>query len=132
MANTVTFSVGGSGGGGSNIKSIQHVSFSLSRDKFSEIPDIWNAWFVTIPLENVINPDKSIIITPHTICGCGTSTDVSGTKIWVYRVVLSSIESNSITLNCIIDDSGYASKDPITEITWEDYINNTIQIIEFE
>ena len=113
MANTVTFSVGGSGGGGSNIKSIQHVSFSLSRDKFSEIPGIWNAWFVTIPLENVISPDKSIIISPHTICGCGTSTGVSGTKIWVYRVVLSSIESNSITLNFINDDRCYASKEQI-------------------
>lgn len=132
MANTVTFSLGGSGGGGSKIKSIQHVSFSLSRDKFSEITPYVDAWFVTIPLENVINPDKSIIISPHTICGCGTSTNTSGTKLWVYKVVLSSIESNSITLNCITDDSGYTSKDPITEITWEDYVNNTIQIIEFE
>lgn len=131
MANTVTFSVGGSGGGGSNIKSVQRVPFSLSSDKFSEKGS--DVWELTLPLEHVINPDKSIVIVPPIIHGYGNLiNDVTLYHVFSYYTTLTSIENDSITISCVYTSYSPSDRDPITEITWEDYINNTIQIIEFE
>ena len=131
MANTVTFSVGGSGGGGSNIKSIQHVSFSLSSDKFSEKDS--DVWELTLPLEHVINPDKSIVIVPPTIHGYGGLIDaVTVYPVFSYYTTLTSIENDSITISCVYTSYSASNRDPITEIRWTDNIINTIQIIEFE
>ena len=131
MANTVTFSVGGSGGGGSNIKSIQHVSFSLSSDKFSEKDS--DVWELTLPLEHVINPDKSIVIVPPIIHGYGSHIDaVIVYPVFSYYTTLTSIENDSITISCVYTTHSTSDRDPITKISWTDNIINTIQIIEFE
>ena len=131
MANTVTFSVGGSGGGGSNIKSIQRVSFSLSSDKFSEKDD--DVWELTLPLEHVINPDKSIVIVPPIIHGYGGLIGtVTVYPVFSYYTTLTSIENDSITISCVYTSYSASNRDPITEISWTDNIINTIQIIEFE
>ena len=131
MANTVTFSVGGSGGGGSKIKSIQHVSFSLSSDKFSEKSPV--VWELTLPLEHVINPDKSIVIVPPIIHGDGTLIGaVTVYHVFSYYTTLTSIENDSITISCVYTSYSASNRDPITEISWTDNIINTIQIIEFE
>ena len=131
MANTVTFSVGGSGGGGSKIKSIQHVSFSLSSDKFSEKSSV--VWELTLPLEHVINPDKSIVMVPPFIHGYGTIRG-AGSRHYAfsYRTALSSIENDSITISCLYATGDLAGRDPIDEINWIEDVINTIQIIEFE
>lgn len=131
MANTVTFSVGGSGGGGSNIKSIQHVSFSLSSDKFSEKDS--DVWELTLPLEHVINPDKSIVIVPPIIHGYGNLIGtVTVYPVFSYYTTLTSIENDSITISCVYTTHSTSDRDPITKISWTDNIINTIQIIEFE
>ena len=131
MANTVTFSVGGSGGGGSKIKSIQHVSFSLSSDKFSEKSS--GVWELTLPLEHVINPDKSIVMVPPFIHGHGTIRGSGSTRYaFSYRTALSSIENDSITISCLYVMDDFAVRDPIDEIDWIEDVINTIQIIEFE
>ena len=131
MANTVTFSVGGSGGGGSKIKSIQHVSFSLSSDKFSEKSSA--VWELTLPLEHVINPDKSIVMVPPFIHGHGTIRGAGSTPhAFSYRTALSSIENDSITISCLYVMDDFAVRDPIDEIDWIEDVINTIQIIEFE
>ena len=131
MANTVTFSVGGSGGGGSKIKSIQHVSFSLSSDKFSEKSSV--VWELTLPLEHVINPDKSIVMVPPVIHGHGTLRGSGSTRCaFSYRTALSSIENDSITISCLYVTGDLAVRDPIDEINWIEDVINTIQIIEFE
>ena len=131
MANTVTFSVGGSGGGGSNIKSVQRVPFSLSSDKFSEKSS--DVWELTLPLEHVINPDKSIVIVPPIIHGHGNLIG-AGTAypVFSYYTTLTSIKNDSITISCVYTSYGDSDCDPITEISWTDIIINTIQIIEFE
>ena len=131
MANTVTFSVGGSGGGGSNIKSIQRVPFSLSSDKFSEKDS--DVWELTLPLEHVINPDKSIVIVPPIIHGYGSLINaVTVYPVFSYYTTLTSIENDSITISCVHTSYSTSDRDPITEIRWTDNIINTIQIIEFE
>ena len=132
MANTVTFSVGGSGGG-SKIKSIQHVSFSLSSDKFSEKSSV--VWELTLPLEHVINPDKSIVMVPPVIHGHGTlrsSGSGSSRRAFSYRTALSSIENDSITISCLYVTHDGILRDPIDAIDWVEDVINTIQIIEFE
>ena len=131
MANTVTFSVGGSGGGGSNIKSVQRVPFSLSSDKFSEKSS--DVWELTLPLEHVINPDKSIVIVPPIIHGHGNLIGaVTVYHVFSYYTTLTSIENDSITISCVYTSYSASNRDPITEISWTDNIINTIQIIEFE
>lgn len=131
MANTVTFSVGGSGGGGSKIKSIQHVSFSLSSDKFSEKSSV--VWELTLPLEHVINPDKSIVMVPPVIHGHGTLRDSGSTRrAFSYRTALSSIENDSITISCLYVTYNGVLRDPINDINWVEDVINTIQVIEFE
>ena len=131
MANTVTFSVGGSGGGGSNIKSVQRVPFSLSSDKFSEKDS--DVWELTLPLEHVINPDKSIVIVPPIIHGYGHHIDnVIVYPVFSYYTTLTSIENDSITISCVYTSYNTYDRDPITKIRWTDTIINTIQIIEFE
>lgn len=131
MANTVTFSVGGSGGGGSNIKSVQRVPFSLSSDKFSEKGS--DVWELTLPLEHVINPDKSIVIVPPIIHGNGNLIGaVTVYHVFSYYTTLTSIENDSITISCVYTSYSASNRDPITEISWTDNIINTIQIIEFE
>lgn len=131
MANTVTFSVGGSGGGGSNIKSVQRVPFSLSSDKFSEKGS--DVWELTLPLEHVINPDKSIVIVPPIIHGHGNLIgSVTVYHVFSYYTTLTSIENDSITISCVYTSYSASNRDPITEISWTDNIINTIQIIEFE
>lgn len=131
MANTVTFSVGGSGGGGSNIKSVQRVPFSLSSDKFSEKGS--DVWELTLPLEHVINPDKSIVIVPPIIHGHGNNIgSVTVYHVFSYYTTLTSIENDSITISCVYTSYSASNHDPITEISWTDNIINTIQVIEFE
>ena len=131
MANTVTFSVGGSGGGGSKIKSIQHVSFSLSSDKFSEKSSV--VWELTLPLEHVINPDKSIVMVPPVIHGHGTLRASGSTRRdFSYRTALSSIENDSITISCLYVTYNGVWRDPINDINWVEDVINTIQVIEFE
>ena len=132
MANTVTFSVGGSGGG-LGIKSIHNVSFTLDGDKFRYIDDTDNLFGLTIPLENTINPDKSIVIVPPTVLGYG---NIPGTfpknRQWLYHTALHDIGSDSITLVCFDASENAIGRDPVDEIRWTDYSVNTIQIIEFE
>ena len=131
MANTVTFSVGGSGGGGSKIKSIQHVSLSLSSDKFSEKSS--GVWELTLPLEHVINPDKSIVMVPPVIHGHGILRGSGSTlRAFSYRTALSSIENDSITISCLYVTYTGELRDPIDDIQWSEDVINTIQIIEFE
>ena len=131
MANTVTFSVGGSGGGGSKIKSIQHVSFSLSSDKFSEKSSV--VWELTLPLEHVINPDKSIVMVPPVIHGHRTLRAPRSTRRdFSYRTALSSIENDSITISCLYVTYNGVWRDPINDINWVEDVINTIQVIEFE
>lgn len=132
MANTVTFSVGGTGGG-LGIKSIHNVSFTLDGDKFRYIDDAGVLLGLTISLENTINPDKSIVIVPPTVQGYGNIPGVfPKNRQWLYYTALHDIGSDSITLVCFDASENASGRDPVDEIRWTDYSVNTIQIIEFE
>ena len=132
MANTVTFSVGGTGGG-LGIKSIHNVSFTLNGDKFRYIDDAGALLGLTISLENTINPDKSIVIVPPTVQGYGNIPGVMpDNRQWLYHTALHDIGSDSITLVCFAASENAHGRDPVDEIRWTDYSVNTIQIIEFE
>ena len=129
MANTVTFSVGGSGGGGV-IKSIQHIVFrvddrqvidgfgtgtsSVSTQKFYQI---------SVNLDHAVDPDKTIVIYPQNIYIPGDAQPSSGE--WValmeYVIILSKITENSIKF--VIEGSIEMGELPPDQI---------IQVIEFE
>ena len=129
MANTVTFSVGGSGGGGV-IKSIQHIVFrvddrqvidgfgtgtsSVSTQKFYQI---------SVNLDHAVDPDKTIVIYPQNIYIPGGAQPSSGE--WValieYVIILSKITENSIKF--VIEGSIKMGELPPDQI---------IQVIEFE
>ena len=132
MANTVTFSIGGTGGG-LGIKSIHNVSFTLDGDKFRYIDGAGVLFGLTISLENTINPDKSLVIVPPTVQGYGNVPGViTENRQWLYYTALHDIGSDSITLVCFDASENPRGRDPVDDISWTDNIINTIQIIEFE
>lgn len=126
MANTVTFSVGGFGGGGV-IKSIQHIPFHVDDyqmiDGFCSGPYSNNVRFyqISINLDHAVDPDKTIVIYPQNIYMVG-NPDASGyTSLVDAVIVLSKITENSIKFMKMghVDDSNNLP-------------DQIIQVIEFE
>ena len=128
MANTVTFSVGGSGGGGV-IKSIQYIVFrvddyqvidgfgtgtsSVSMQKFYQI---------SVNLDHAVNPDKTIVIYPQNIYIPGGVQPSSGAWVALIEnvIILSKITENSIKF---VNEGG---------IDMCELPDQIIQVIEFE
>ena len=126
MANTVTFSVGGFGGGGV-IKSIQHIPFRV--DDYQRIDGFClgspsnNVRFyqISINLDHAVDPDKTIVIYPQNIYMVD-NPDASGyTSLENAVIVLSKITENSIKFMKMgsVDDSNNLP-------------DQIIQVIEFE
>lgn len=129
MANTVTFSVGGSGGGGV-IKSIQHIVF---RADDSQVIDGFGTgtssasmkkfYQISVNLDHAVDPDKTIVIYPQNIYIPGGAQPSSGAWVALTEdvIILSKITANSIKFMKMgsVDDS-YNLPDQI------------IQVIEFE
>ena len=126
MANTVTFSVGGFGGGGV-IKSIQHIPFRV--DDYQRIDGFClgspsnNVRFyqISINLDHAVDPDKTIVIYPQNIYMVN-NPDASGyTSLENAVIVLSKITENSIKFMKMgsVDDSNNLP-------------DQIIQVIEFE
>lgn len=126
MANTVTFSVGGFGGGGV-IKSIQHIPFRV--DDYQRIDGFClgspsnNVRFyqISINLDHAVDPDKTIVIYPQNIYMVD-NPDASGyTSLEAAVIVLSKITENSIKFMKMssVDDSNILP-------------DQIIQVIEFE
>ena len=126
MANTVTFSVGGFGGGGV-IKSIQHIPFRV--DDYQRIDGFClgspsnNVRFyqISINLDHALDPDKTIVIYPQNIYMVN-NPDASGyTSLENAVIVLSKITENSIKFMKMgsVDDSNNLP-------------DQIIQVIEFE
>ena len=126
MANTVTFSVGGFGGGGV-IKSIQHIPFRV--DDYQRIDGFClgspsnNVRFyqISINLDHAVDPDKTIVIYPQNIYMVD-NPDASGyTSLENAVIVLSKITENSIKFMKMgsVDDSNILP-------------DQIIQVIEFE
>ena len=126
MANTVTFSVGGFGGGGV-IKSIQHIPFRV--DDYQRIDGFClgspsnNVRFyqISINLDHAVDPDKTIVIYPQNIYMVN-NPDASGyTSLENAVIVLSKITENSIKFMKMgsVDDSN-------------ELPDQIIQVIEFE
>lgn len=129
MANTVTFSLGGSGGGGV-IKSIQHIVFRV--DDYQEIDGFAvdtsssnKIYQISINLDHDVDPDKTIVIYQSDIYMRDSSQpgDHSYTSLQEKRMVLSKITENSI--NFIT--STYSAS-----IFTNPFPDQIIQVIEFE
>ena len=126
MANTVTFSVGGSGGGGV-IKSIQHIPFRV--DDYQKIDGfclgsyVNNVWFyqISINLDHAVDPDKTIVIYPQNIYEVRNPNSGGYTQLEEAVIVLSKITENSIKFmkTGSVDDSNNLP-------------DQIIQVIEFE
>ena len=126
MANTVTFSVGGFGGGGV-IKSIQHIPFRVDDyqmiDGFSLGSYVNNVRFyqISINLDHAVDPDKTIVIYPQNIYMVDIPSASGYTQLEDAVIVLSKITENSIKFMKIgsVDDSNNLP-------------DQIIQVIEFE
>lgn len=126
MANTVTFSVGGFGGGGV-IKSIQHIPFRV--DDYQMIDGFYvgsytnNGRFyqISINLDHAVDPDKTIVIYPQNIYMVDNPNDSGYTELRDAVIVLSKITENSIKFMKMssVDDSNNLP-------------DQIIQVIEFE
>lgn len=104
MANTVTFSVGGSGGGGV-IKSIQHIVFRVDDrqviDGFGTgtSSDYMTKFYqISVNLDHAVDPDKTIVIYPQNIYIPGGAQPSSGAWVALIEnvIILSKITENSI------------------------------------
>ena len=126
MANTVTFSVGGFGGGGV-IKSIQHIVFRVDDyqeiDGFAEDTSSTTRFYqISINLAHDVDPDKTIVIYPQNIYMVDNPDDSDGyTSLADAVIVLSKITENSIKFmkKGSVDDSNNLP-------------DQIIQVIEFE
>ena len=126
MANTVTFSVGGFGGGGV-IKSIQHIPFRV--DDYQMIDGFClgsysnNVRFyqISINLDHAVDPDKTIVIYPQNIYMVDNPNASGYTSLEEAVIVLSKITENSIKFMKMgsVDDSNILP-------------DQIIQVIEFE
>ena len=126
MANTVTFSVGGFGGGGV-IKSIQHIPFRV--DDYQRIDGFClgspsnNVRFyqISINLDHAVDPDKTIVIYPQNIYMVDNPDASGDTSLEAAVIVLSKITENSIKFMKMssVDDSNILP-------------DQIIQVIEFE
>ena len=129
MANTVTFSVGGSGGGGV-IKSIQHIVFRV--DDYQVIDGFGTGtssssmkkfYQISVNLDHAVDPDKTIVIYPQNIYIPGGAQPSSGAWVALIEkvIILSKITENSIKF---VNEGGIDRGDlPPDQI---------IQVIEFE
>lgn len=129
MANTVTFSVGGFGGGGV-IKSIQHIVFRVDDyqeiDGFAEDTSSTNKIYqISINLDHDVDPDKTIVIYQSDIYMRDPSQpgDDSFTSLREKRIVLSKITENSIN---------FITSTYNTSIFTNPFPDQIIQVIEFE
>ena len=129
MANTVTFSVGGFGGGGV-IKSIQHIVFRVDDyqeiDGFAEDTSSTTTFYqISINLAHDVDPDKTIVIYQSDIYMRGLSqpSNQEYTALREKRIVLSKITENSINFITSTRSTGIFTN------TFPDQI---IQVIEFE
>ena len=129
MANTVTFSVGGSGGGGV-IKSIQHIVFRVDDrqviDGFGTgtSSDYMTKFYqISVNLDHAVDPDKTIVIYPQNIYIPGGAQPSSGAWVALIEnvIILSKITENSIKF--VKEGSIDMGKLPPDQI---------IQVIEFE
>ena len=126
MANTVTFSVGGFGGGGV-IKSIQHIVFRVDDyqviDGFCLGSHVNNVRFyqISINLDHAVDPDKTIVIYPQNIYMVENPNASGYTELEDAVIVLSKITENSIKFMKMgsFDDSNNLP-------------DQIIQVIEFE
>lgn len=126
MANTVTFSVGGFGGGGV-IKSIQHIPFRVDDyqmiDGFCLGSSSNNVRFyqISINLDHAVDPDKTIVIYPQNIYMVANPNASGYTSLKDAVIVLSKITENSIKFMKMgsFDDSNNLP-------------DQIIQVIEFE
>lgn len=127
MANTVTFSVGGSGGGGGVIKSIQHIPFRVDDyqmiDGYCVGSYVNNVRFyqITVNLEHDVNPDKTIVIYQPDIYLVDNPDSGGYTELRAAVIVLSEITANSIKFmkTNLVTDRG-------------ELPDQIIQVIEFE
>ena len=126
MANTVTFSVGGFGGGGV-IKSIQHIPFRVDDcqmiDGFCLGSYVNKVRFyqISINLDHAVDPDKTIVIYPQNIYMVDNPNASGYTQLKDAVIVLSKITENSIKFMKMgnFDDSNNLP-------------DQIIQVIEFE
>lgn len=127
MANTVTFSVGGSGGGGGVIKSIQHIVFRVDDyqliDGFGE-GSTEEFYQISVNLDHAVDPDKTIVIYQTDMYIYAHSQPGSGlfAKLALSSIVLSKITEN--TINFITSDSAVTFTNELPD--------QIIQVIEFE
>ena len=130
MANTVTFSVGGSGGGGV-IKSIQHIVFRADNyqeiDGFAEgsgTTPMTKIYQISINLDHDVDPDKTIVIYQSDIYMRAYSQPGLGgfTALTKDFIVLSKITENSIN---------FITSSTNTSIFSNEIPDQIIQVIEF-
>ena len=128
MANTVTFSVGGFGGGGV-IKSIQHIVFRVDDyqeiDGFVEDSSSTTRFYqISINLAHDVDPDKTIVIYQSVYMrGLSQPPYHEYTSLREKRIVLSKITENSIIFITSTLD---------TDIFTNTFPDQIIQVIEFE
>lgn len=129
MANTVTFSVGGFGGGGV-IKSIQHIVFRVDDyqeiDGFAEdLSSTTTFYQISINLAHDVDPDKTIVIYQSDIYMRGLSQPPNHeyTALLERHIVLSKITENSIN---------FITSTHSTDIFTNTFPDQIIQVIEFE
>ena len=128
MANTVTFSVGGFGGGGV-IKSIQHIVFRVDDyqeiDGFAEDRSSTTRFYqISINLAHDVDPDKTIVIYQSVYMrGLSQPPNHEYTALREKRIVLSKITENSINFITSTSD---------TDIFTNTFPDQIIQVIEFE
>ena len=131
MANTVTFSVGGSGGG-SMVKSIQHIVFRA--DNYQEIDGFAEGsgttlmnkiYQISINLDHDVDPDKTIVIYQSDIFMLAYSQPGLGgfTSLAKDFIVLSKITENSIN---------FITSSTNTDVFSNELPDQIIQVIEFE
>ena len=132
MANSIAFSVGGSGGG-SVIKSIKKISVSLGDVDITEYKNGSSVYSIDVPIGSTIDPDKSIVLFPQQIIGMTkyTSDGSAGTRYTLYTTVplLYEIAEDQITILLKQTANGLTSLDKATFVA---DVYNIIQIIEFE
>ena len=132
MANSIAFSVGGSGGG-SVIKSIKKISVSLGDVDITEYKNGSTVYSIDVPIGSTIDPDKSIVLFPQQIIGMSkhTSAGSVGTRYTLYTTVplLYEIAEDQITILLEQTTNGLSS---LVNATFVADVYNIIQIIEFE
>ena len=132
MANSIAFSVGGSGGG-SVIKSIKKISVSLGDVDITEYKNGSNVYSIDVPIGSTIDPDKSIVLFPQQIIGMSkyNSNGSGGTRYTLHTTVplLYEIAEDQITILLEQTDGALGSLDNTPFVV---DVYNIIQIIEFE